>query len=69
MTRGERIGGKLSKRGVQPVKDVIRQATNYRKADDSRTMNVVQKIHVSSGPAGQKRTEGFPDNAVKGKHW
>ena len=53
----------------QSVKYVIRQATNYRKADDTRTMKAVQKIPAGSGPAGQKRSKGSPDNSEKGTYW
>ena len=51
----------------QPVKYVIRQATNYRKADDSRTMNAVQEIRAGKQPDRVTKNNGIPGQCGKRK--
>ena len=52
---------------MQPVKYVILQATNYRKADDSRTMNAVQEIRAGKQPDRVTKNNGIPGQCGKRK--
>ena len=49
------------------VKYVVRQATNYRKTDGSRTMNAVQKIPAGKQPDMVTKNKGIPGQCGKRK--